>query len=380
MGKLISQKYLEGIDSSKFKIEQGGAIKATDSSGSLVDVFKFDPTSNAVKVFNDEEVALKSQVDAEDATFIKLDGSRVMSGDLLVSNDSAGMTRKIKWESEVNNVLSSAHISGITTSYINTNNETTQSSEVHLGLDNNNGLKSVLNKPNEFNNGNLIDRGFLDEAYYNSTGIMLYHNVKPYEDSFSSSSGHLVSTSLTAGSLNFASDGPDGGYATFSINSFIVADQTSSIELNSDGTAFFSKSTDSIVYETMIDGNMITTKSVTLYDVESNAPFVPTQDAHATTKAYVDNSIVASMPVFDRARIEINISSKLEKVVLGSDAPDELTIIVFVNRLALHLNQDYSISNENGDYVLTWMGDFATGGVEAVELGDVVYVTYVKQK
>lgn len=375
MGKLINQKYLEGIDSSKFKIEQGGAIKATDSSGSLVDVFKFDPTSNVVKVFNDEEVALKSQVDAEDATFLKLDGSRVMSGDLSVSNDSVGMTRKIKWESEVNNVLSSAHINGITTSYISTNNETTQSSEVHLGLDNNNGLKSVLNKPNEFNSGNLIDRGFLDEAYYNSTGIMLYHNVKPYEDAFSSSSGHLVSTSLTAGSLNFTSDGPDGGYASFGINSFIVADQTSSIELNSDGTAFFSKSTDSIVYETMIDGNMITTKSVTLYDVESNAPFVPTQDAHATTKAYVDSQ-VSGAKTFLKESFTIDSSSELSHVDLAHEVI-QYSMVVFVNRLGLIEGTDYTVSTVGGITRLTWSGEFASGGSEAIESGDIITVTYM---
>jgi hypothetical protein len=56
----------------------------------------------------------------------------------------------------------------------------------------------------------------------------------------------------------------------------------------------------------------------------------------------------------------------------------ENSLVVCVRRLMLHKDQDYSVSVVSGKSVLTWMGDFATGGAEAIEEGDVIFVTFAR--
>lgn len=52
------------------------------------------------------------------------------------------------------------------------------------------------------------------------------------------------------------------------------------------------------------------------------------------------------------------------------------SLVVFVDRLALHATDDYTLSTVGGKTRITWAGSFASGGLEAIETGDVVNVTY----
>jgi hypothetical protein len=62
MSQLINQKFLQGIDSSKFKIAANGALMAVDSNGNLVEILKLSP-QNAALVLG-VEVASKAALEA----------------------------------------------------------------------------------------------------------------------------------------------------------------------------------------------------------------------------------------------------------------------------------------------------------------------------
>jgi hypothetical protein len=53
-----------------------------------------------------------------------------------------------------------------------------------------------------------------------------------------------------------------------------------------------------------------------------------------------------------------------------------MSLMVFVGRLALQKDVDYTVSVESGVTRLTWIGDFASSGNEAIGTGDKIFVTY----
>jgi hypothetical protein len=83
MSKLINQKFIEGIDSSKFKIAANGALMAVDGSGNLVELLKLSPEGAALLL--GVEVASKSALESlvsdlashiasNEASFSEMDG------------------------------------------------------------------------------------------------------------------------------------------------------------------------------------------------------------------------------------------------------------------------------------------------------------------
>jgi hypothetical protein len=83
MSKLINQKFIEGIDSSKFKIAANGALMAVDGSGNLVELLKLNPSGAALLL--GVEVASKSALESlvsdltahiasNEASFSEMDG------------------------------------------------------------------------------------------------------------------------------------------------------------------------------------------------------------------------------------------------------------------------------------------------------------------
>jgi hypothetical protein len=68
-------------------------------------------------------------------------------------------------------------------------------------------------------------------------------------------------------------------------------------------------------------------------------------------------------------------ASPLDKVTLAQEVLEK-SLIVFVGRLALIQGEDYTVSVVSSKTVLTWAGDFAVGGVEGIEAGDKINVTY----
>lgn len=143
--------------------------------------------------------------------------------------------------------------------------------------------------------------------------------------------------------------------------------------------------------------------------------YVDDQDAQVLidAKAYTDAEIAAIPPV-DLSNIEADISTlqgqvstiegeistlqsnvsalqsakvlTFEKELFTAVAPltdislahqaVEKSLVVFVGRLALHAGEDYTVSVVGGVTKLTWAGDFAVGGVEGIEAGDKIKVTY----
>jgi hypothetical protein len=68
-------------------------------------------------------------------------------------------------------------------------------------------------------------------------------------------------------------------------------------------------------------------------------------------------------------------AAPLISITLSKEAAEK-SLVVFVGRLALHAGEDYLVSVVGGKTVLTWHGDFAVGGVEAIAVGDQIRVMY----
>ena len=74
---------------------------------------------------------------------------------------------------------------------------------------------------------------------------------------------------------------------------------------------------------------------------------------------------------------KIVIGATLTHVELANEAKPN-SCIVFVDRLALHQDEDFTVSVVGGKTRLTWAGEFMVGGTEAVETGYPIYITYYK--
>jgi hypothetical protein len=83
-------------------------------------------------------------------------------------------------------------------------------------------------------------------------------------------------------------------------------------------------------------------------------------------------------PFFEKQKFIIDSSSELSSVELSHECMEN-SLVVCVGRLMVHKDEDYSVSVVGGKTVLTWMGEFATGGVEAIEEGDVIFVTFARE-
>jgi hypothetical protein len=83
-------------------------------------------------------------------------------------------------------------------------------------------------------------------------------------------------------------------------------------------------------------------------------------------------------PYFNKMKFVIDESSELSSIELSHECMEN-SLVVCVGRLMVHKDEDFSVSVVDGKSVLTWMGDFATGGSEAIEEGDVIFVTYARE-
>jgi hypothetical protein len=119
-------------------------------------------------------------------------------------------------------------------------------------------------------------------------------------------------------------------------------------------------------------------------------PYLPVQGHEFTVKAYVDqqdsalsariDAIEAQTdgPYFEKQKFVIDETSELSSIELSHECMEN-SLVVCVGRLMVHKDEDYSVSVVGGKTVLTWTGDFATGGVEGIEEGDVIFVTFARE-
>jgi hypothetical protein len=120
------------------------------------------------------------------------------------------------------------------------------------------------------------------------------------------------------------------------------------------------------------------------------APSMPTMPSSLVVKAYVDqevsdlqtqiDSITAEIdgPFFEKQKFVIDETSELSSIELSHECIEN-SLVVCVGRLMAHKDEDYSVSVVDGKTVLTWMGDFAQGGSEGIESGDVIFVTFARE-
>jgi len=147
--------------------------------------------------------------------------------------------------------------------------------------------------------------------------------------------------------------------------------------------------------------------AVSIYG-EGTTPAMASEPHHATTKKYVDDQIsgqaaLISQESSDRASAD---SALEDRIVALETAPPgmiahkmspitvsaselsyidcqhqakEMSLHVFVGRLAVHEGVDYTVSVVGGKTRITWAGSLVNpSGVESIELGDRVYISYMR--
>jgi hypothetical protein len=80
-------------------------------------------------------------------------------------------------------------------------------------------------------------------------------------------------------------------------------------------------------------------------------------------------------PFFEDEMFEMSSASQMEYVELSQEAIEK-SMVVCVGHLMLHRNFHYTVSVEGGKTKITFINDFASGGVEEMDSTDIVFVKY----
>jgi hypothetical protein len=129
---------------------------------------------------------------------------------------------------------------------------------------------------------------------------------------------------------------------------------------------------------------------IEILNFEDYSPVMPTLAGSLVVKAYVDQEVSdlssrldaieseTDGPFFEKQKFIIDEASELSSIELSHECIEN-SLVVCVGRLMAHKDEDYSVSVVGGKTVLTWMGDFAQGGSEGIENGDVIFVTFARE-
>lgn len=326
--------------------------------------------------------------EAEDLTFFKHDGSRALSGNMDANDKQINSARSVSFVNSDNQDPSYEY-----NSYVNMDSIflQQQSLEVTPGSGGQQYSVAGLSKQFGFSNnsgmyteydaeGNTIGYGWGTDVSASSSigGFRINHfDANPENNYYISanfnSSGLFINNALNANEnvWSISNYNSETGYPTGDV---LFSSATKKMTISADSNELVLKSLGSSNGVKMI-GNSIKLYSDAVNGNGEYIAFEPTHEQDVTTKAYVD-SLVVNSKTFSKEMFEIDSSSELTSVSLSGEAV-ESSIVVFVNRLALHEGMDYSVSVVGGVSVITWEGDFATGGAEAIEEGDVINVTYM---
>lgn len=106
-------------------------------------------------------------------------------------------------------------------------------------------------------------------------------------------------------------------------------------------------------------------------------------DANYRTIEQLDDAIALTTGVIGTPEIEkftlsaADVANGYIDLAEDVDSSKHKRMQVFVGRLAMHLDDDFTLSSVGGLTRVTFAGSMASGGVEALAEGDVVYVRYV---
>lgn len=122
---------------------------------------------------------------------------------------------------------------------------------------------------------------------------------------------------------------------------------------------------------TSLEGRMTTAET----DINNLESSLSSEISRATS---AENALDARLDVLEAkafGKETFNISTTLTHVDLSREVVAN-SLVVFVGRLAVHKDLDFTVSVVGGVTRLTWINSFAQGGEEAVASGDSVFVTY----
>ena len=411
-------------DASAISVVPAGNLAATQVQGALEElqvhidtveqsVTNLDAYAQEVRSDLDAEIAdrgaadvvLQGNIDtevaaleAEDLTLVKLDGSRVMTGNFDIGGFNA-ITSKILVDGEGENTSGTNIISTVkfgTEALAETNAVGPRPFLFLKGEDVDPTVGYYGSSPDEF--------GVNQVLYQQATFLPNFIDVRAPNYTIENKWGTL---NLNAGNGSEISIGSNGnsviskffgaitefhteiksltvqGFTQYSTDyDYAAGTSTSQLRIGMDLDTGLIPVID-LGAKTKINGETgIITNKVLLQD-ENGVAIVPVAAEEAVNKAYVDSQISEAKD-FAKQTFEIDVASELQYVILSQQAVEN-SLVVFVNRLALHQGIDYTVSVyfDPASYEaapqtkITWMGDFAVGGVEAIEEGDVINVTYM---
>ena len=167
----------------------------------------------------------------------------------------------------------------------------------------------------------------------------------------------------------------------------IAGDQTLQLDLDAAEAAISSEIMRATGVEGGIDSRLVTAENeinTLQFDLDAAEAAISSEVMRATgVEGGLDSRIQAlevqnDGPYFQKQKFVIDEISELSSIELSHECMEN-SLVVCVGRLMVHKDEDYSVSVVSGKSVLTWMGDFATSGVEGIEAGDVIFVTFARE-
>lgn len=404
MSQLINQKFLQGIDSSKFKIAANGALMAVDSQGNLVEILKLNAQDQALVL--GIRPANKSDLDQAIADLTAEIAARE-AADLAMSGRIGSL------ESEMPNKAS--------TSYVNTQDGLTLDA-AKLYADQKvgelvNGAPGVLDTLKEIadalgNDANLagtlssqissVQSGLSSEiSRATAAEAQALADAKSYADQkvsdeasarASADDAKLAEAKLYTdqkvsdeASARSAADDSKLVEAKSYADSKVLEEKTARESADS---AMQSDIDDLDVYAQDIradlDQEILDRQSAISSEQSARQSAISAeQSARESADQALDSRVTAlegktDGPNFKYKTMTIGDNANdLQYIELDFQAKENGVMCVSLDRLMLVPGVDFSVSNVGGKTRLTWINDLVSpGGDQSVETGDFVFVSY----